>query len=354
MSDIKTTPLRIWIRSLFIVSLIVGLITLIYLVLDPFLVPIAWALVLSHITWPVYLRLKNVIGDRPTLCALIMVAGTATLILIPLLWFALVIQDNMVNGYRLWVDYLASGKNLLPDSMLTIPWLGEELQKWINTHLVDPAAFHQQLTLWSKQGSGRIVAFFGDVGRNGAKAAFTSIILFVLYRDGEHLLRNTKVLLCNLLGERTHLYFQTAGEATRAVMFGVILIAIAQGILAGLGFLLFSVPNVIILGVLTAIASLIPIVGTFLIWGPACLWLLMHDQPWAAVGLFVWGSLLISTADNLIRPLVISKTMRVSFLLVMFGIFGGIAAFGLIGLFIGPVILAIGLTVWNGWIQDIL
>lgn len=353
MSKIKTTSFPAWIKHILIIFLIGGLIVLIYLVLNPFLVPIAWALVLAHITWPIYLRLNIALGNRPTLCALIMVTSTATLILLPLLWFTLLIQDNIAHSYHLLVAYLANGKNLLPDSMLTIPWLGEELKKWINAHLVDPAALKQQLSLWAKQGSSGIVEFLGSVGRNGAKAAFTAIILFVVYRDGERLLRGTKIILCDLLGERTHRYFQAAGEATRAVMFGVILIAIAQGTLAGIGFLLFGVPNVIMLASLTAIASLIPILGTFLIWGPASLWLLINGHPWEAAGLLVWGSLLIGTADNLIRPLVISTTMRVSFLLVMFGIFGGIFTFGLIGLFIGPIILSIGLTAWNEWSHDI-
>lgn len=349
----ESAAFHFWIKRIFVVFLISVLITLIYLILDPFLAPIAWALVLSHVTWPLHLRLKSAIGDRPTLCALIMVIGTGVLILLPLLWFALIIQNNVVDGYHSLGSYLSSGRNLLPDAVLNIPWLGEELQHWIKTHLGDATALNQQLILWAKQGSTQLVDFFGNVGRNAAKAVFTSITLFVLYRDGEDILRITKAGLCKVLGERVHIYFQTAGETIRAVMFGIVLIAAAQGIIAAVGFQLFGVSHAVLAGALTAIASLIPIVGTFLIWGPVSFWLLINDQPWQAAGLFVWGTLLISTVDNLIRPLVISKVMRVSFLLVMFGIFGGIAAFGLIGLFIGPVILSVGLTAWNEWIQEI-
>jgi predicted PurR-regulated permease PerM len=353
MNNVESTTLHCWIKRIFVVFLIGILITLIYLILDPFLAPIAWALVLSHTTWPLHLRLKNAIGDRPTLCAFIMVTGTGVLILLPLLWFALIIQDNVVDGYHSLGLYLSSGKNLLPDAILNIPWLGAELQHWIKTHLGDATALNEQLTLWAKQSSTQLVDFFGSVGRNAAKAVFTSITLFVLYRDGERILHKTKVVLCNLLGERVQVYFQTAGETIRAVMFGIVLIATAQGVLAGIGFKLFGVSDVVLLGVLTAIASIIPIVGSFLIWGPVSFWLLINDQPWQAIGLFVWGTLFIGTADNLIRPLMISKAMRVSFLLVMFGIVGGIATFGLIGLFIGPIVLAVALTAWNEWVQDI-
>jgi len=348
----ESTAFQFWMKRLFVVFLTGVLITLIYLILDPFLAPIAWAIVLAHVTWPLHLRLKNAIGTWPTLCALIMVMSTVVLILLPLLWFALVIQSNVVNGYHALGMYLSSGKSLLPDAVLNVPWLGQELQSWTKTHLGDATALNQQLTLWAKQGSTQLVDFFGNVGRNAAKAVFTSITLFVLYRDGENILRITKAGLCKLLGQRVHVYVQTAGETIRAVTFGIILIATAQGLIAGVGFQLLGISHAVLAGVLTAIASLVPIVGTFLIWGPVSLWLLINDQPWQAAGLFAWGTLLIGTADNLIRPLVISKMMRVSFLLVMFGVFGGIVAFGLIGLFIGPIVLAVALTAWNEWTQD--
>lgn len=353
MNELSSNAFIFWIRRIFIVAMIGGLIALVYLVLTPFFVPIAWALVLAYITWPVHKRLKKQIGNWPTLCALIMVSSMVLLILLPLLWLTLIIQDNVVDSYRSLGMYLAKGSSLLPEPVLNIPWLGQELQRWLNAHLGDATALNQELMDWGRQRSDQLIEIFGSVGRNTAKAVFTSVVLFVLYRDGEKILHSTKLVLVSLFGERVNLYLSTIGGASRAIMFGVILIAIVQGIIAGIGFLVFGIPNIVLLGTLTALASLVPIVGTFLIWGPISLWLLIHGQLWPALGLFLWGSFLISAADNLIRPLVISQAMRVSFVLVMFGIFGGLVTFGLIGLFIGPIVLAVALTAWKEWVQSI-
>lgn len=351
MSKLTQTHFYFWIKRILMVGLLSVFIALVYLVLHPFFASIIWAFVLAHITWPLREKLNNAIRHRPTLCALLMTTGTALLILLPLFWFVLMIQDNLVDAFYSLEKYLASGKNWLPDAIVKIPWLGEQLQHWTKDHLSDPATFHQQLSLLAKQESAQIVQFFGNVSRNVAKAIFTTIILFVFYRDGEKIVRNIKTALYRLIGERSEVYFQVIGITVRAVMFGVILIAIAQGIVAAIGFSIFGVTDVVLLGTLTAIASIIPIVGTFLIWGPVSFGLFIHGHVWEAVGLFAWGSLLISTVDNLIRPLVISQAMQVSFLLVMFGIFGGIAAFGLFGLFVGPIVLMIAMTVWDEWVD---
>jgi predicted PurR-regulated permease PerM len=108
----------------------------------------------------------------------------------------------------------------------------------------------------------------------------------------------------------------------------------------------------VLLGALTAVVSLAPLVGTSLVWGPICIWLLMSDHPWPALALLAWGVILVHPIDNVIRPLVISNVTHIPFLLVMFGVLGGLAAFGLIGLFLGPVILALGYAVWQEWLGE--
>lgn len=353
MNEIESAALSSRTRRVLAILLIGGLVTLIYLILDPFLSSIAWALVLAHSTWPMRQRLQGAIGARPTACALIMVVGMGVIIFVPLLWLTLIIQDNVVAGYRTVAAYLVDGKFLLPEVIARIPWLGQELQNWINGHLIDPVALNQQLMLWSRKGASQFLDLFGDIGRNIAKIAFTAITLFVLYRDGDTVLHNLKNVLRSLLGERINGYFRTAGEMSRAVMYSMIVSALVQGTIAGIGFRIFGVAVPVLLGALTAVVSIIPVVGTFLIWGPISAWLFLSGHPWQALGLLAWGILLIHPADNLIRPLVISNAMRIPFLLVMFGVFGGIAAFGLIGLFVGPVVLAVALAAWNEWVQSV-
>lgn len=107
----------------------------------------------------------------------------------------------------------------------------------------------------------------------------------------------------------------------------------------------------VLLGLFTMFAALIPF-GTVVVWTSAGLWLLFHGQQWAGIGLLLWGALVVSWIDNVVRPLVISRTTQIPFVLVMLGVLGGLGSFGFIGLFVGPVILAIGLAVWREWLKQ--
>jgi predicted PurR-regulated permease PerM len=130
-----------------------------------------------------------------------------------------------------------------------------------------------------------------------------------------------------------------------------VLTAIAQGSLAGLGYWAVGVKAPIMLGIVTAMFAMIPF-GTPVAWVSISIWLLLQGQTWAGVALALWGTLVISWIDNIIRPLVISSSTRIPFVLVMFGVLGGVANFGFIGLFLGPVVLAIALAVWREWLQQ--
>ena len=150
------------------------------------------------------------------------------------------------------------------------------------------------------------------------------------------------------LGEATRGYIQAVGVTVRAVVFGIVLTALAQGVLAGLGYWVAGIPAPALWGVITALISLIPFIGP-VVWIGLSLSLLAHGETQAALGLFMWGALVVSSVDNLIRPLVISGPTRIPLLLVFLGVLGGINAFGLIGLFLGPVLLAVSVAIWREW-----
>ena len=133
------------------------------------------------------------------------------------------------------------------------------------------------------------------------------------------------------------------------MVYGLVLTALAQGLLAGLGYWAAGVRSPALLAVVTALIALIPF-GTPFVWGSIGAWLVLHGQTAAGVGLLLWGTLVVSWVDNLIRPMVISSASHTPFLLVMFGVLGGVTAFGLIGLFVGPVILAVLMAVWREWL----
>ncbi|WP_141672274.1 AI-2E family transporter, partial [Acidithiobacillus ferrivorans] len=120
-------------------------------------------------------------------------------------------------------------------------------------------------------------------------------------------------------------------------------------VLAGVGYAVAGLPAPVLLAIVTLLFSFIPI-GTPLVWGAASIWLLFQGDIWAGVGLALWGALVVSWIDNLIRPLVISNAVRIPFLLVLFGVLGGILAFGFLGVFLGPVLLAVLLAIWDEWL----
>jgi len=151
------------------------------------------------------------------------------------------------------------------------------------------------------------------------------------------------------LGESARGYIQAVGVTVRAVVFGIVLTALAQGLLAGLGYWVAGVSAPVLWGVITALVSLIPFVGP-VVWIGLSLGLLAHGETQAALGLFLWGALVVSWVDNLIRPLVISGPTKIPFLLVFLGVIGGLNAFGLIGLFLGPVLLAVSVAIWREWL----
>jgi predicted PurR-regulated permease PerM len=183
-----------------------------------------------------------------------------------------------------------------------------------------------------------------------AKWLFTLFLMFFFYRDGSVLMADVRQGLRRGLGERAEDYLATAELTTKAVVYGIVMTAVVQGAAAGLGYWGVGLPAPVLLTLLTLFAALIPF-GTLVVWVSASLWLLFHGQHWAGVALFLWGALVVSWVDNLVRPLVISRTTRIPFVLVMLGVLGGLTSFGFIGLFVGPVILAIALAVWREWLH---
>ncbi|HUY84629.1 MAG TPA: AI-2E family transporter, partial [Steroidobacteraceae bacterium] len=166
------------------------------------------------------------------------------------------------------------------------------------------------------------------------------------------LLRRGRRALERFAGSRLDPYLAIAATTTRAVAYGMIVIAFAQGLIAGLGYWMVGVDGAALLGALTGLLSVIPVLGTGLVWGSVGLYLLAAGHAWRGIALLAWGVLAVHPTDNLLRPLLISNVAKIPFLPAFFGMIGGMAAFGLIGAVIGPVVLAIGLTLWRGWTDD--
>ncbi len=336
-------------KSVILGLFLTGLLTLTYLVVRNFLVPVTWAIILAYISWPLYLRLQRLLNGHDTASALLMTLLLLAALVIPFIGIIVSLEAEAVEFYRGVIETLAQ-KPTVPDFVSRIPYFGQDMQRLLNQFVERPDLLRARITPWLQGFSGELVKMLGDVGYNAIKLAFTVLTVFFLYRDGYQVISEVRHVLRLFIGERLNAYMTTAGTTIKAVVYGLVLTAIAQGLLAGIGYWFVGIKSPVLLGACTAFFSLIPF-GTPLVWVSASLWLLLHGEKWAGIELLLWGSLVVSWIDNLIRPLVISSTTRIPFLIVLFGVLGGLASFGLIGLFVGPVILAVTLAVWREWLE---
>lgn len=318
-------------------------------VLSPFFAALAWAGILAYVTWPLYRRLKRRLAGRDTLAALLMTLVVALTLLLPLAWMTFTVAGDVAGASSTLRQIAAEGLPPLPPAMRDWPageWLLAQYAQvqanpeWLRARiealgLADPA-------IWKAVASG--------LGRNLAKFGLAVFALFFLYRHGETVLAQFGRVATHWLGGAARDHLDAVGVTVHAVVFGIVLTALTQGVLAGLGYWVAGVTAPALWGAVTALVSLIPFVGP-VVWIGLGLSLLAQGETTAAIGLFLWGGLVVSWVDNLIRPLAISGPTRIPFLLVFLAVLGGLNAFGLIGLFLGPVLLAVSLAIWREWLE---
>jgi predicted PurR-regulated permease PerM len=318
-------------------------------VLSPFFVALAWAGILAYVTWPLFSRLRHRLKRHDNLAALLMTVGVAAMLLLPLVWVLFSLVRDLAFVADLIRRVTTEGLPPLPPAVRHWPggvWLAEQYLKVQS----DPAWLRAQIEALGLTDFTHIKAIMGGLGRNVAKFGLAVFALFFLYRHGDVVLAQFRGVATRWLGEAAGSYIHAVGVTVRAVVFGIILTALAQGVLAGLGYWMAGVPTPALWGLITALVSLIPFLGP-VVWVSLSIGLLAHGETQAAIGLFLWGALVVSWVDNLIRPLVISGPTRIPFLLVFLGVLGGINAFGLIGLFLGPVLLGVTLAIWREWVE---
>lgn len=331
--------------------LLVGLIVLSFMVLREFLLALVWAIIIAYVMWPPYQWLRCQLKDRASLSAGVMTAIIAAVISMTLYWLLAMLQDETKIAYESLMGSFTHGPYQLPDFIGRIPWLGSYLQDWLDRLTNDRAELASQLADWAKQWLGGFAMFLGGIGHNVLKLGVVLVTVFFCFRDGKEIIKQLQQGLVRYLGKYQHVYLQAAGNTTRAVVYGLVLAALGQGILAGFGYAVAGVKAPILFGALTALLALIPM-GATLVWFPIGIMMTLTDQLLPGLGLLLWGFLVVSTVDNVIRPLVISGASRVPFLVVLFGVLGGLSAFGVVGLFLGPVILAVLLSVWQAWLKQ--
>lgn len=338
-------------QKVLLFGLIFILFYLSFQVLKYFIVPVLWAAIIAYITWPLYHSVQKLCGPRPTLSATIMISMVVLVVGIPLTFAIFMLQHEGRNLFYELQKQVFSGHLDVPQFIRDLPIIGKEVTRTLKEINTDPNSIVQNVSGWfqSHLNYGRLV--LSEISKNIFKLCFAVMSLFFFYRDGQTILNQVSKALEMVIGPRIHHYLDTISETTRAVVYGVGLTAIAQALLAGLSYFVAGVPNPMVLTIVTFIFALIPF-GPPVAYSAVSLWLFSQGQTIEAIGVMVWGVCVVSTADNVIRPLVISGATQIPFLLIMFGVLGGLASFGMVGLFVGPVILAVLLAIWREWLHE--
>jgi len=327
-----------------IVLLVIGCLT----VLRPFLAAILFAAAITISSWPLYLRLLARCKQRRWLAAAAMSAGLTVLIIVPLALVTWNIADNATEFYEQIKASLGSGTLVPPAWLKEFPLVGEAADTYLRKllgsreellnvarNLLEPA---RRFLL----GGGMVL------GSGVAQVSLAVFVSFFLYRDGQALLAALATGLDKLIGEQATAVADTVSRTVRGVMYGLLGTALAQAGVAAVGFLIAGVPAVALLSVATFLLSLIP-VGPPLIWGGAAAWLFSEGSTGWGIFMLVWGFFVISGVDNVVKPMLISRGSSLPFILVLLGVMGGVLAFGFVGLFIGPTLLAVGLGLLRNW-----
>ncbi len=321
-----------------------------FFVLRPFLAAILFAACVSMSSWPVYAFLRDRLKGRRTLAAAIMSVTLVLIIILPVALLSYNLADDVARFYDQIRDALESGSLAPPAWLKTVPLVGES----IDTYVRKIIGSREELLALAKNmlEPARHYLLGGGIllGSGLAQTSLAVFVSFFLYRDGEALLAVLFAAMRRVIGDSTQEVSLTVTRTVRGVMFGMLGTALAQALVAVIGFLIAGVPAVLLLGIATFLFSLIP-VGPPLIWGGAALWLFNQGNTGWGIFMLVWGLLLISGVDNVVKPMLISRGSSLPFLLVLLGVLGGVLGFGFVGIFIGPTLLAVlyGLLMnWTG------
>jgi predicted PurR-regulated permease PerM len=202
-----------------------------------------------------------------------------------------------------------------------------------------------QFLVWARTG---LISVGIAVGQGITQVLLSAFLAFFLLRDASVLGDRLEIAVERLAGGRGRHLLKVAGDTVRGVIYGILGTAIAQALVAGLGFWIAGVPGAVLLSVLTFFFAVIPF-GPPLIWIPASLWLFAQDKPGLGIFLGLWGLLGVSSVDNFLRPYLISQGSKMPFILIFCGVIGGALAFGLVGVFLGPTLLAVGFRLIEEW-----
>ena len=332
--------------------LTIGLVLLALWIIRAFLPAVGWACVIAIALWPVLHKIENHswFTGRTTLVAAILTLAIALLVVLPVA-IGIGQASHEAHDLMVWFKDVQENGIALPDFVQHLPFGSQQVSAWWQANLTQP--LRESPAMKGLHG-GAVVTF----GRHfGARAAhvlvvfgFMLITLFVIFQAGPRLSGALLKGAQRAFGSNGAQLLERMANAVRGTVAGLVVVGIGEGALLGLFYGVAGVPHATLLGFVTAVAAMLPFCAPIVFCG-AALWLLVQGMMAWAVGLLVFGFVVVFVAEHFVRPVIIGNSTRLPFLLVLFGILGGAETFGLIGLFIGPALMTVLMVLWTEWVQ---
>lgn len=336
-------------KELITIALSLSIIAMAIFIVQRFIPSMLWAAIIAIATYPLYLRWQILFGSKSTLAALLFTLILSLLLLLPLSYLVSILFKEL----QIFINYLQlidrEGAKA-PDFIQRLPLIGQDMVAYWDSNLGQPgnvknflANLHQSLPSTSSY-------YIREIGANlahrGFQLSFTIMTLFFFYRDGHNLLEQINHIGEYCLGKRWFHYANRLPWALRATVNGTVLVGLGVGILMGLCYFFVGFPAPTLTGFFTAFAAMIPFVAP-LVFIVVALILFSQGAIASTLIVLIWGSIVLFIADHLIKPGMIGGAIKLPFLAVLFGILGGVETLGLLGLFVGPIIMVLFVTLWQ-------
>ncbi len=320
----------------------------VFRVLQPFLSAIAWAAILAATTWPLYAWLRHHLR-RSTLAAIVMTLMILTVVVAPFVIVGATAAENFDRINEFVRGLIARGPPDAPAWFAQVPLVGDRATEYWDYIFGDSAQMLEELKRLAEPARDFAIKGGAVVGEGLLQLTLSVLIAYFFYRDGEAIMARVRSAVSRIAPTRGLHMLGVANATTRAVVYGILGTALAQGILMAIGLYIVGVKAAPLLGLVTFFLSPVPI-GPPLVWIPVGLWLILSqgETGWG-IFLLIWGAVVVSSVDNVLKPILISKGSDLPFILVMLGVFGGVIAFGFIGVFLGPVLLALAFAMIKEW-----
>lgn len=320
-----------------------------------FVVPVLAALVIATASWPLFCRLRGALGGRRTLAAAIAILLILTFIVVPIM-FAVTYAFQEVREWIGWAVAMNKTGAPVPEWIRALPVVGEWMaNRW--TQLLDhPGAIGELSQIVSGANIGNIyrvaLAAGGAAFHLLLTMLFMLIALFFIYRDGESFMRQVDAIGERILPMRWERISRIVPATISSTVTGMTLIAIGEGIVLGIAYWVAGVPSAVTLGVITGLMALFP-GGAPLAFSLVSIYLISSGSPFAGIALFLWGSIELFIVDKTLRPKLVGGPIKLPFLPTFFGLIGGVKTMGFLGLFIGPVLMALLVAIWREWVREV-